>query len=90
MQIAHRLRHLRRHQALDPGLEELLVGSKIDLRHAFGRGEAPLILGRISSHGANVVERPGLAAHHPLADDHIGACGIVTLGLESCLIETGR
>ncbi len=90
MQIAHRLRHLRRHQALDPGLEVLLVGGEIDLGHALGCGETPFVLGRIAAHGADVIQRPGFAAHHPLPDGEIGIRGIRVLGLESRLIEAGR
>src|SRR5580704_9039520 len=90
MQIAHRLRHPRRHQTLDPGLEELAVGGEIDLRYALGGGKPPLILGRIATHGTNVVQRPRLATHYPLADGEIGIRRISALGLERCFIETGR
>ena len=75
---------------LDPGLEELPVGSEIDFRDALGGRKAPLVLGRIAAHGPDIIQRPRLAAHHPLPDGEIGIRGLVALGLESCLIKTGR
>ena len=75
---------------LDPGLHEFLVGREIDLRDALGGREAPLVLGRIAAHGADVVERPRLAAHDPLADGKIGTGGVAALGLERRFIEPGR
>ena len=90
MQIAHQLRHLRPHHALDPRLDELPVCGEIDFRYALGSGKPPLILGRIAAHGTDVVERPCLAAHYPLTDDEIRTRGLLVLGLERGFIEPRR
>ena len=75
---------------LDPGLHELPVGREIDLRDALGGREAALVLRRIAAHGADVVQRARLAAHHPLPDGEIGIVRLVALGLERRLVEAGR
>jgi len=74
---------------LDPGLDEFSVSRKIDFGHAFGGLER-----RSSStdcrHGPDVVERPRLAAHYPLADGEVGVRGLGPLCFERRFIETGR
>src|SRR5438445_779306 len=80
----------RLHHALDPGLQVLLVGREIDFGYALGGGKPPLILGRITTHSSDVVERPRLATHNPLADGEIEIRRIRVLGLERCFVETGR
>ena len=90
MPFAHQFRHLRRHHRLDPGLHEFPVGIEVFFRDPLGGLEAPLILRRIAAHGADIVECPRLAAHHPLADRKVVVGRFGRPCLESRFIKTGR
>ena len=61
-------------------LHERAIEREIDLRHPRG-GREPALVGRIvAAQRADVVERPLLAAHHPVAGHEIGARGVRGLG----------
>ena len=67
--LGRRLRTSRR----APRLSERAVEREIDLRHARRGGEAALIRRIVAAERADVVERPRLAAHDPVASDEVGA-----------------
>ena len=71
-------------------LREGAVEREIDLRHAGGGREAALVGRIVAAERANIVERPRLAAHHPVAGHEIGIGRVLGLGLEHRLVEAGR
>ena len=75
---------------LDHRLHECAVKRQIDFRDARGGRKTPLILRRIAAHGADIVQRPLLAAHDPLTRYQIGIGGVAGFALELRLIEAGR
>ena len=71
-------------------LHERAIEGQIDVRHARGGRETALVGRIVAAHRADVVERPLLTAHHPVAGHEIGARRVRGLGIEHRLIETGR
>ena len=72
------------------GLRKRAIEREIGLRYA-GGGREPALIGRIvAAERSNVVERPGLAPHHPIAGGEIGVGRVPGLALEHRLVETGR
>ena len=72
------------------GLRKCAVEREIDLGNAGGGREAALIGRIVAAERANVVERPRLAAHHPVAGHEIGVGRVLGLALEHRLVEAGR
>ena len=87
---AHRLRHRRRHRRLDPGLQERPVEREVDLRQSCRSLKAPLVGEIVAAQRADVVERAGLAAHHPLAGHEVGVVNRLALRRQHRLVEPGR
>src|SRR5262245_11624435 len=56
-----------------------------------GSGRKPSLVRRVvAAECADIIECPGLASHHPFARGEIRAGGVLGLGLEHRLVETGR
>ena len=90
VQLLHPLRHRRIGERAHERLGEGTVEREIDLRNS-GRGSKAAIVRRIvSAERADVVERPFLAAHDPVAARQIRVHRIGALALEGRLIEAGR
>ena len=74
----------------DHRLGEGAVEREVDLREPGRGGEAALVLEVVAAERADVVERPRLAAHDPLAGDEFGVLDRLALRLEHRLVEAGR
>src|SRR5882724_7608378 len=90
MQTAHPLHNLWRYEGADPGLNEVAVVGKVDFRDALGGGETSLVLKRIATHRAEIVEGALFAAHDPVAAGQIAVSGVAGFRDESRLIEARR
>ena len=90
MQLLHPFRQRRAHERANDRLRERAVEGEIDLGNA-GGGREPALVGRIvAAERSDVVERPRLAPHHPIAGREIGVGRVLGLGFEHRLVEAGR
>ena len=87
---AHGVGDGRRGHGADHRLRECAIEGEVDLRHARRSGEAALVLRIVAAERTDVVERPRLAAHHPLARDEVGADRVRPLGLQHRLVQSWR
>ena len=74
----------------DPGPQEQVVQTEIDVRYPGYGGETQVVLRIVDPERADVVERAALETGDVVADDQIALDGVRTLWLNDQLIETGR
>jgi hypothetical protein len=88
--LVHPFRQRGADHAADHGLRKRPVECEIDVGNAC-RGRKPALVRRVvAAEGANVVQRPRFATHHPVAGHQFGAGGVLAPGLEHGLVEAGR
>ena len=90
MQLLHALRHRWIGEGTYERLGEGAIEGEINLRELRGGSKAAVVRRIVPAERANVVERPFLAAHDPLAARQIGVSRIGALALEGRFIEAGR
>ena len=90
VQPLHPLRQRGAHQRANQRLRKRTIEREIGLGYTGGSGEAALIGRIVTAERSDILERPRLAAHHPLAGREIGVGGILGLVLEHRLVEPGR
>ena len=73
VQLMQSFREGRRDERAHGRLCKRAVEREIDVGDASGRGETAFIGSVIAAQRANVIERPRLAAHEPVARDQIRA-----------------
>src|SRR5262249_47423007 len=82
--------HVRRHHGTHQRLREGAIKREISLRHFCSSRETPFIRGIVAPERPNVIERPRLAAHHPVPAREVGIDGIFSLCLEDRFVKAGR
>ena len=87
MHLTQRVRERSGCERTHDRLRKRAVEREIDLGNAGRRCEAAFIGSVIAAKRANIVQRPHLATHEPIAGNQIRAGGAVRLGLKHGLIE---
>ena len=90
MHFPHQLRYGGRQDAAHHGPHECAVERQVSFRHPGRGGEAALVGGVVAAERADVVERPPLAAHDPVAGDEVGVGCLAGFGLEHRLVKARR
>src|SRR6516225_7966319 len=90
VQLVHPLRQLGVHQRTNDRLDERAVKGKVGLGHAVGGRKTALIRRIVAAEGADVVQGPCFAPHHPISGREIWIGRILGFGLEYRLVEPGR
>ena len=83
MQLPHHIPPIADGEGADNWLHEGAVEREIGLRHAIDRRETALVVDVVAAERADIVERPCLAAHDPVAVGEIGIGRILGLRLRT-------
>ena len=70
----------RRYAARTNGWTNFRYSPKVDFRNPRSRGKPTLVLGIVAAECFDIIERPGLAAHDPIAGREIGVAASGRLG----------
>ena len=87
---AHQLGESRRNRRLDERLKKRAIEREIGLGNMGHRCEHALVFRLVAAKRADVVQRPGLAAHDPVAAHEIGAGRVIGLLFELGFVKAGR